>query len=293
MIKYSFIIPHYNTPVLLERCVNSIPQREDIQIIVVDDNSDTGKKPENMRADVEVVLLDVAHSKGAGHARNVGIERAQGKWLLFADADDFYREGFLNYLDEHSESPSDVIYFSTDSVNTKTLEPLARTQPWQSLIKEYDGSVERTDAIKYKLHAPWNKMIRAEFISKYRIRFEEVLQGNDAMFSYLVGYFATDIEVIPSDLYTYTYTENSITTRKKNKSMYLCTWENYFKQRQFLSFVGTKQYSKGFFQKICYLHRRYGFTETIKALFLLLTNIQHIYNVKNTYINACLKNETC
>lgn len=39
MIKYSIIIPHHNVPTLLERCVNSIPQRDDIQIIVVDDNS--------------------------------------------------------------------------------------------------------------------------------------------------------------------------------------------------------------------------------------------------------------
>ena len=38
-IKYSIIIPHYNTPELLLRCVTSIPERNDIQIIVVDDNS--------------------------------------------------------------------------------------------------------------------------------------------------------------------------------------------------------------------------------------------------------------
>lgn len=39
MIKYSIIIPHYNAPHLLERCLKSIPVREDIQVIVVDDCS--------------------------------------------------------------------------------------------------------------------------------------------------------------------------------------------------------------------------------------------------------------
>ena len=38
--KYSIIIPHKNTPALLVRCVASIPKRDDLQIVVVDDNSD-------------------------------------------------------------------------------------------------------------------------------------------------------------------------------------------------------------------------------------------------------------
>ena len=38
-INYSIIIPHYNVPNLLLRCVRSIPVREDIQVIVVDDCS--------------------------------------------------------------------------------------------------------------------------------------------------------------------------------------------------------------------------------------------------------------
>ena len=41
--NYSIIIPHKNIPELLQRCLDSIPKREDIQIIVVDDNSDTNK----------------------------------------------------------------------------------------------------------------------------------------------------------------------------------------------------------------------------------------------------------
>ena len=39
-IKFSFVIPHKNTPELLQKCLNSIPDRDNIQVIVVDDNSD-------------------------------------------------------------------------------------------------------------------------------------------------------------------------------------------------------------------------------------------------------------
>ena len=42
-IKYSIIIPHYDIPDLLLRCVKSIPEHKDIQIIIVDDNSPNAK----------------------------------------------------------------------------------------------------------------------------------------------------------------------------------------------------------------------------------------------------------
>ena len=52
MIVYSFIIPHKNCPVLLNRCLDSIPIRDDVQIIVVDDNSDVDKKPTFSRQNI-------------------------------------------------------------------------------------------------------------------------------------------------------------------------------------------------------------------------------------------------
>ena len=57
--RYSIIIPHKNIPELLIRCLNSIPDREDIQIIVIDDNSTDADiysvmYPELNRSDIEI-----------------------------------------------------------------------------------------------------------------------------------------------------------------------------------------------------------------------------------------------
>ena len=41
LCNFTFIIPHKNIPSLLQRCIDSIPQREDVHIVVVDDNSDS------------------------------------------------------------------------------------------------------------------------------------------------------------------------------------------------------------------------------------------------------------
>lgn len=92
-IVYSIIIPHKNIPDLLRRCLDSIPQRPDIQIIVVDDNSCSDKVdfahfPGREREGVEIVYT--REGLGAGYARNVGLRHAKGRWLLFADADDYF-----------------------------------------------------------------------------------------------------------------------------------------------------------------------------------------------------------
>ena len=101
---YSIIIPHHNSPSLLQRLLNSIPERDDLEVIVVDDNSDKDKKAYSQRTDVKIVYIDEKQTRGAGKARNEGIAVSEGKWLLFADADDFYADGFIEVLDKYVDS---------------------------------------------------------------------------------------------------------------------------------------------------------------------------------------------
>ena len=118
MFSYTIIIPHKNCPDLLKRCVDSIPVRDDVQIIVVDDNSDEDKKPSLERKGLEVVLLDAASSKGAGRARNVGLKHAKGKWLLFADADDYYTDNLSKFLDKYADDDTtDIVYLNASVFN--------------------------------------------------------------------------------------------------------------------------------------------------------------------------------
>ena len=121
---YTIIIPHKNAPLLLQRCLDSIPFRDDIQIIVVDDDSssdvvDFMDFPGSSREDVEIIFTK--EGKGAGYARNCGLLHARGKWLLFADADDFYKESLLLSLDPYIDATFDIVYFGADSVNSETL----------------------------------------------------------------------------------------------------------------------------------------------------------------------------
>ena len=170
MINYSIIIPHKNIPVLLERCLNSIPERKDIQIIVIDDSSNNTvinllKDLELNRSNVEVIFT--SKGKGAGYARNIGLEKASGKWLLFADADDFYSKKAFNYFDSYLNSNLDLVYFMMESCFSDTLEKANRHLAYSAIITEYlkDNKVNE-DSLRYRMSGPVAKMVKNIVVKK-------------------------------------------------------------------------------------------------------------------------------
>ena len=152
-INYSIIIPHRNIPLLLRRCLDSIPRRMDIQIIVVDDNSDPGQVDFEHFPGLDEPCVEVyftKEGKGAGYARNIGLKHAKGKWLLFADADDFYKESLLLSLDPYIDATFDIVYFGADSVNSETLAFSDRSVVLNQVIDMYNTSdVHSVDLLKY------------------------------------------------------------------------------------------------------------------------------------------------
>lgn len=224
MINISIIIPTKNSPLLLERCLKSIPIRRDIEVIVVDDNSDSSKVdfknyPGLNRPYTQVYLTK--EGKGAGYARNVGMSHAIGKWLLFADSDDFYNQGAFEELSKYIDSSVDVIYFNVNSIDTNTFKPSNRDKNFQKYIDLYlVGKDKNGDNIKFRKWEPWNKMIRRDFVKFHNITFDEIPRCNDMTFSLLVGLYAKQIEVIDTKIYCITTNPQSITKTKIKRDVF-------------------------------------------------------------------------
>ena len=212
--KFSIIIPHKDIPDLLTRCLKSIPVSEDIQVIVVDDNSSDAdtyleRYPELSRPYLEFVRT--TKGGGAGYARNVGLEHAKGKWLLFADADDFFVEDMYDIISSYIDSEADVIFFKKKSVLSENASIKAdRCAYINQYIDQYLSDGDEWP-IRYNMYVPWGKMVRRELISKNNIRFDEVKYSNDVYFSLLVGYYAGTIEAINRVLYVVTSRSDSLT----------------------------------------------------------------------------------
>lgn len=238
LINYSFIIPHHNTPDLLQRCIDSIPERDDIQIIVVDDNSDEGKKPKIVRDDVQIYLLNSDQSKGAGRARNIGIEKAKGKWLLFADSDDFFSEEMYEIISEYSNSSYDMIMFKANSVDSETLLPSDRDAGINGSIDSYLNGLISAQVASLRVHSPWCRMISKNFVINNNLKFDEVIASNDTMFTTKVSCLAKSIGVSNRILYTVTFRQGSLWNSRKNPDNYLARIEVSIRRKQYLSSIG-------------------------------------------------------
>ena len=211
MINYSIVIPHKNNPELLSRCLKSIPAREDIEIIIVDDCSEDTKRPQIDREDATVITLTKVESKGAGHARNVGIKKSIGKWLLFADCDDYYYPAFIEELDRFVDSNYDIIFYDYGTnIKRDSISLFKRTL----YTMQRGGKVERAN-FKHLLNAPWNKMYKAEFIKANNIEFEEIPIQNDAYFVHKASSLTDNFYYTDKELYFYEINNNGITLSKK------------------------------------------------------------------------------
>ncbi|MDR2010193.1 MAG: glycosyltransferase [Bacteroidales bacterium] len=217
-IIFSIIIPHKNIPDLLQRCLNSIPRRDDIQIIVVDDNSDGNIVDFNNFPGLDEKYVETyftKEGKGAGYARNAGLKYAKGKWLLFADADDFFNKGFVKKCDEYKNTDYDIIYFNTNSVESDSLNPVNNRLVYlENWLQNKD-----LDSLRYRSAVPYGKMIRRDLIIKKQIRFNEIEVANDVWFSCQIGYFAQKVTVDIYPIYCATVRNNSlyyhVTTKRR------------------------------------------------------------------------------
>lgn len=277
-MTYSFIIPHHNSPELLNRCLDTIPQREDIQIIVVDDNSKAELRPTITRSDVEVIYIDAEHTKGAGHARNVGIERARGKWLLFADCDDYYSDGFIDVLDKYKDFDIDVLYFNVCFKDPDSLSPQKKFII-TSYFEQYDGSEGTLENIKYRVNSPWTKMLNAKYVLSNSILFEEVPNGNDVLFSLLVAVNAKNVMVEKQQLYTYVYNKNGITNRVKSNEEIVCEIVHSIKLNTFYKSIRHSEWQSFLFKYL--LLSIYGSKTPFKLLWRLLIAISDMIYKKD------------
>lgn len=220
-IIYSIIIPHHNIPHLLQRCLDSIPDRSDVQIIVVDDNSDEDvvdfdKFPIKSRRNVEFVFLK--ESKGAGCARNVGLSYAKGQWLIFADADDYFNYCINDVLDEYKENDIyDLVFFNANSVDTNTYQNTHRAEHLNGYIGLYEKNKKKgLNKLRYLFGEPWSKMVRRSLVEKNNIKFDETLIHNDTTFSYLVGHYGKNIHVDKRAIYCITVRQGSVSLTLDN-----------------------------------------------------------------------------
>jgi glycosyltransferase involved in cell wall biosynthesis len=227
MTNFSIIIPHKNIPELLERCLASIPQRDDIQIVVVDDDSAVETRLIASLQQIchsynaELILAKDKKRRGAGYARNIGLECAKGKWIVLADADDFFNNpAFENAMEKYRDCDADMICFSNNAVDSDDIT-IAKENLWFSMHERLKFAIEQNnfDIIRYDTGVVWARFIKHDLVKKHKIRFQETICRNDTFFAVQIGCVAKEIILDNSlEIYCYTQRKNSLLSIHNSKT---------------------------------------------------------------------------
>ncbi len=240
MCLVSIIIPHYNSIQLLRKLLKSIPCSDVIEIIVIDDKSDREKEQwdklivEDQFKHV-LFLSNSTNIKSAGTCRNIGIKYAKGKWLLFADADDYFLNGFYDIIEKYLNLDYEVVFFTPTSIILDTNQLGDRHIQYSNIITNFlnDNNLKSELLLKYNFHSPCSKLIKKDFIKKYKIVFDEVIASNDVMFSTKVGYHLENFFVSTKEIYCITRGIGSLTVNFR-KDIYFARLNVFFKQFNYL-----------------------------------------------------------
>ncbi|PAV31090.1 hypothetical protein CIL05_00060 [Virgibacillus profundi] len=309
MVNLSIIIPHYNSSSSLKTLLQTIPNLKDIQTIVIDDNSNEKHKEElvNLKLNcgdknIEFYNNDTS-KKGAGACRNIGLKRASGKWLLFADSDDYFLEGFYKKVHHFFESANDIIFFAPTSIEIDTGKISDRHLTYSKLIENQivNPSFKTEVFLRYCFYVPWTKLIRANLVCENNIMFDEVIASNDVMFSTKTGYHMKKFVVSQEVIYCVTRNKGSLTTTVSDK-IYDARLNVFINQYKFLQEnVSSEEFKALNLSGMGYISKsmNHGVRKTLKVYSKLKINNILVFNPKifnpvwffNKVIKIYLKNK--
>lgn len=205
--EISLVIPTYNSEDYILKTI-SVAQKflshYDYEIIVVDDgSSDSTVQQLNTLEDSRLNIIVLSHA-GVSHARNVGIKKAVGNYLMFCDADDSL-VGTLPY----KEYSADIISFSQ---NCKKSRMMTTNSDKFSLIESLFGFNQSMPNFPAFYGGSVSKLFKRELLLENRVLFDENLANSeDVLFNMQAILLARKIMVEHRGIYCYQGRLGSVT----------------------------------------------------------------------------------
>lgn len=204
-ILITFIIPAYNAEETIESCIESIISYKDemLEVLIVENGSSDMTTEISQKLENRDDRIKLYHSeKGVSNARNLGIQKAAGKWIVFVDADDKVRTDHMKSLfdDAKYEDADMILYGHCIQKNIKSVT-----------IKEEMYIGEEVENIREKmLENPtrymqaWAKLLNRELISSNNLLFNTKMRlAEDSDFILRYTRFCKKIKLSPVCIYEY------------------------------------------------------------------------------------------
>jgi len=278
--KLSIIIPHYNSQNELKKLLNSIPIKYWIEVIVVDDRSEFDIfSLEKEFTHVKFYLSD-KKIKGAGSARNLGLEKSTGDFLLFADADDFFLKDSFDIIEKNIALNQDVIYFNPTSKNLLTNQKGIRHSFYSGLINSFIADNNKDHLFKFDV--PWSKLISKKIIKDNNIEFDEIIASNDINFSLKVVFYSSNILCVKDVVYCVTESANSL-TNQHSEAILDSRFNAITRYNDFIKEKGLLHLQRAMIRPILHTYKYFGFYKTAYRYYYCKYKKYPIFNFKSYF----------
>lgn len=195
-VKISVIVPVYNAENYLVQMIESVLEQQfkDWEMILVecdseDDSLAVCKTYEEVYPNIHVLKEE---KNSPGYARNVGMEHATGKYLLFVDADDYlsYPKLFADFVKVAEKLNADITVCNYERLWKDKLLPATEVSQFAEFPPNSEEFRFRGFFSIGTLSYVWGKLYRRTFIEEYNLRFSDYEYAEDKLFNlqcYLCG----------------------------------------------------------------------------------------------------------
>lgn len=198
--RLAIVIPVWNLPDDLANLLRQVCAMQIFsQVVVVDDSSNLNCDPSRLGlppvpASVELIYIRSPVRKGAGHARNIGLQAVTAENVLFFDADDQLCEAFPEIWRQHLQAkmPDFTIFRHSDNRiedgDGRQGTFLHEEAMWRTALRTKARRLltpqERADLVMISAY-PWNKIYRTAFLRDNAIDCSETPVHNDIRLHWL------------------------------------------------------------------------------------------------------------
>lgn len=227
MIYFSVIIPVYNSQRYIGKCITSIVNQtfNDYETLIIDDGSD-----DNSSIIINKIIANdnrfhyyYQTNQGVGAARNAGLQKAKGKYIIFVDSDDYIDiNSFATFYSFIQKFNPDVLICGTKQIENNTvIDNYSRLSDYFIPNTLYYGKDVYNIMMENKSFVPMacNNVYKYEVIDRYNILFQNIIY-EDALWVLNLLFHNPRVLIVNFDFYYYRRHKRSITRSSSFDKIY-------------------------------------------------------------------------
>ena len=223
----SIIIPVFNAKPYLDACLNSVCTQDchDIEVIAVNDGSTDGGGAlltQWAARDARVIVLAHADNanRGVAASRNLGLQRARGKYLWFVDADDHVRPGAISHLLAIArDRNADVVAFNAEESGAGSASHHVYQKPKPANVVTGEAWVRLSCEQRECPHLVWLRFYRRAYLEECGLKFREGIVHEDIAWITEGDLRAQVFVYTDAVVYDYLHNPQSITRNESDASL--------------------------------------------------------------------------